>query len=87
MKEVLVDRIQATDELRSAGDGSIVECFWERYPKEQITKDGPRGEWKFMRKREDKLLANADWVVQGILRGLESNIVESDLRIKDNKRK
>jgi mRNA capping enzyme, C-terminal domain len=60
-----------------------VECYWEKFTEEQKRIELPRvGEWRFMRKREDKTLPNADWVVRKIVDSLENEILESELREK-----
>jgi len=76
-----VEWIKSDDQLLAAGDGSIIECYWTKYNENEQEKWYPKtGEWKFMRKRDDKSLPNVDWVVKGISDSLASDILESELR-------
>src|SRR5690348_7850759 len=79
--ELFCDWIRASSELVTAGDGSIVECYWEKYSESMKQACAPRvGEWRYMRKRTDKPKPNADWVVKKIMDSLDSDILESELR-------
>lgn len=76
-----VDWIQVTEEVQKLGDGSIIECYWEKYSEEKQKERFPKlGEWKYLRRREDKTIPNVDWVVKGIIESLDSNICENELR-------
>jgi mRNA guanylyltransferase len=65
--------------------GKILEC---RYDSEWLV-DGKSGGWRYIRFREDKVMANAQHVVQKIIDSIEDNVKQEQLskacdRIKKN---